>query len=236
MEYKLDKQLLWISELFKKNNIRWILDSGSLLSIIREGEFFKEDDMDIGILKEDTKKMLDLKDIFEKEGFIFAPRVKANGVSSIAIWAKKGSNFKIPIDLKFFEKEADLRWSPSVYSKNAVNHGIIYLINLMIKTPFYFIHKLFPVESKGYDIWRRFFDSFFSGLGYWSMPANFIENTINLEKTKIRIPKEYEKYLEFRYGKNWRTPVKKWNYTRDDGGMVLKNPFKTKIQLRNKID
>jgi len=235
MEYKINNQLLWLSELFEKNNVRWILDSGSLLSIIREGKFFKGDDIDISVLREDREKVLGLKKNFENKGFIFAPRLKKNGISSVAIWTKKESKFDLPIDLKFFYKKSNIRWSPSVYSKNATNKGMKHLLNIAIKMPFYFIHRLFPLESKSYDIWRKSFNFFFSGQGYWSVPADFMENTIFLEDTMIRIPKDYKKYLEFRYGKNWKTPIKKWNYTRSDGAIILENPFKKnkKIKLKN---
>jgi phosphorylcholine metabolism protein LicD len=50
-----------------------------------------------------------------------------------------------------------------------------------------------------------------------SVPAHFYEDSIewNFDDKKYLIPKEYENYLEFRYG-DWQTPVKEWNTFNDD--------------------
>ena len=34
------------------------------------------------------------------------------------------------------------------------------------------------------------------------------------------IPFKNEEYLEFRYGKNWRTPIKNWIPSRDDKNKI----------------
>ncbi len=52
-----------------------------------------------------------------------------------------------------------------------------------------------------------------------SVPAHFFTNlsTIELYGMEFNAPAETEEFLEFRYGKDWRTPDKKWNTVRDDG-------------------
>ena len=36
----------------------------------------------------------------------------------------------------------------------------------------------------------------------------------------ISVPSNYEKFLEIKYGSNWRVPNKKWNVVFDDGSII----------------
>jgi len=55
------------------------------------------------------------------------------------------------------------------------------------------------------------------------VPKHYFEelSTIRFYGMKFNVPSKTEKYLEYRYGKNWRTPVKNWVYYRDDGAINL---------------
>ena len=53
----------------------------------------------------------------------------------------------------------------------------------------------------------------------------------------IRIPENAEKYLEFKYGKNWEKPVKEWIWWRDDGAMYKKDLFKVSyFRFKKRLD
>lgn len=44
--------------------------------------------------------------------------------------------------------------------------------------------------------------------------------TIEYAGRQVRVPRDYEKYLEYLYGSDWRTPKKIFNPLTDDGSMV----------------
>ena len=49
-------------------------------------------------------------------------------------------------------------------------------------------------------------------------PARFYEDRISHEfdGRLFTVPADYEGYLEYHYGKNWRTPIKNWDFRLDD--------------------
>lgn len=49
-------------------------------------------------------------------------------------------------------------------------------------------------------------------------PRHFYDETtvLEFEGEKYSVPKNAEDYLAYHYGKNWRIPVKKWNFRTDD--------------------
>ena len=60
-----------------------------------------------------------------------------------------------------------------------------------------------------------------------AVPAHFYDETkvITFRNKDYTAPKDVEDYLTFRYG-DWRTPVKEWDYTKDDRAIIspeLKN-------------
>ncbi len=54
-----------------------------------------------------------------------------------------------------------------------------------------------------------------------AVPSHFYDNTqpITFRGKGYIAPAEVEDYLTFRYG-DWRTPVKQWDYTKDDGAII----------------
>ncbi len=54
-----------------------------------------------------------------------------------------------------------------------------------------------------------------------SAPCQYYEEFTKTEFDghKYSIPKDYEEYLVYRYG-NWQTPVKEWNFRKDDNAIV----------------
>lgn len=44
-------------------------------------------------------------------------------------------------------------------------------------------------------------------------------DTINFYGSKVPVPANPEKFIEVKYGENWRTPIKEWNVALDDGSI-----------------
>jgi phosphorylcholine metabolism protein LicD len=51
-----------------------------------------------------------------------------------------------------------------------------------------------------------------------SAPRRFYEQTTRMEfdGASYSVPRDYEGYLEYHYGRDWRTPVKEWNFRTSD--------------------
>ena len=53
------------------------------------------------------------------------------------------------------------------------------------------------------------------------IPVHYFDNLSSLSfyGMQFSAPSDVKKYLEFRYGTDWRTPNKNWIYYRDDGAV-----------------
>jgi len=73
MELKKQKEcielLIKVDTIFKKNNIPYWLDGGTLLCAYRDGNLDNEYDIDIGIFGEDYEKVVALNPMFQKTGY-----------------------------------------------------------------------------------------------------------------------------------------------------------------------
>ncbi len=49
-------------------------------------------------------------------------------------------------------------------------------------------------------------------------PKHFYDNRVcyMFDNAEFYIPKDYEGYLEYHYGKDWRVPIKNWDFRLDD--------------------
>ena len=58
-------------------------------------------------------------------------------------------------------------------------------------------------------------------VGYYNLEfLNSLTSAI-LYKKKYNVPNNVEKYLEYRYGKNWKSPNKEWHVAVDDSSLNL---------------
>ena len=68
-----------------------------------------------------------------------------------------------------------------------------------------------------------------------TIPRHFFENlsTIDFYGMAFNSPSNVEKYLKYRYGRNWKIPTKNWTYQKDDGSVnpnYLINHFLLRIE------
>lgn len=64
-------------------------------------------------------------------------------------------------------------------------------------------------------LWKRMPNNIYKVV----VPRKYFENlkTINFYNMNFNIPYEAEDYLVYKYGVDWKTPRKKWNWLKDDG-------------------
>ena len=177
-----------VARVLDKIKVPYILEAGTLLGVIRENRLLPWDnDVDFTITSDYQDILLD------------------------NIWRFKNKGYKVELsrfhrDLKYF-KEGEPR--------------ILRIYHIKF-------YKRF-IKKKKYDVMleifikRKFGDEYYWTVGIKepvlkSVPARFYENHTRYKfRCKyFSVPEDYIGYLEEHYGKDWRTPIKEWDFRTSD--------------------
>ena len=222
-----------LKKILDKNNINYWLDEGTLLGAVREKKLIEWDhDIDLSIWYTDLEKITPLFDEISKIGVEVC---FFRGKKHIDLVDK---GYKIDINLYHLkDNKATRTW----YAHNNLGRildyfiWILYVKNAELITseiPLIFT-KIFVklsnklpafINKKIIDILFSLYKKRGSESIIMAVPSSFFMDLLPLEfyKMTFNVPKKTEKYLEYRYGKNWRIPKKDYNYTIDDQSIVNK--------------
>jgi len=227
------KTLKYLKEIFDKHNIEYWLDEGTLLGAVREKKFIEWDhDIDFGVLTETIPKIVPLF------GEIKDPDLEIyyfDWKNHIKILSKDGE-----IDINPYQitgKVATRRW----FERNKLGDFLDYMIIVLrlgkvrfrkTKAPVFLTNALIALRRflpkklivKKSNILLKLFNGIGCNFKDQEIPSHFFTNlsTMKFYGMTFKVPKEKEKYLEFRYGKDWRTPKRDYVYTSDDLSIVKK--------------
>lgn len=190
----LKQTLIYATNLLEKHDIAYWLDYGSLLGAIRSQSIIPWDtDCDVSILAKDLDKLMSLEKIINKNGFWFEDYHK---VIKCIYWSKTNFN---GLDIYVHDivpaSEHKLYWErPNGKTTNFDTFGLPPLLEKKIKSKV----PIITHYAYGSQIDHT------TDMPYW-----FVEN---LEKTKMlgkwmSCPRSPEKFLSFRYGKRWKSPM-----------------------------
>jgi len=202
--------------LLKEFSLNYWLDSGSLLGLIRNGILIDYDnDIDISIFSTEESKMRNISSRIIREGYRYYV-LKYYGLAFKWKFIPKSSSKLRTIDINLMKTNESYFWCPqpgpithnrlSVYVKKAA-------ILCANAASIFFSHQKSMEEFP----WSYY------PLGTWWIPVNLVQPIIEFGNPGIHIPKNYEKYLEYRYG-NWKVPNKHWSFWNDDGGLNKARP------------
>ena len=173
-------------DIFKKSGLEYIVETGTLLGIVRENRLLPWDnDVDFTVTEDQEEKLLSLKWKFIMKGYRFRIKRFKKDVGPF----KKGSVRVVKITTRrfiFFKKYGLI----DIFIKRTLeNDKDNYYWTFAVKNP---VLKSTP---------RRFYDE---------------RSTLVFQNKEISCPKDYEGYLKYYYGDDWRTPVKKWDFRLSD--------------------
>ena len=213
---KQDLNFIKAINILNSNRVKYWVCNGTALGLIRDKSLIPWDpDIDIGVWKNQTN-ISELEKIFKKEGFLkkkkffykdnlvsFKRRVVAMLISIFMNFVRiKNVYIKILCSQKYF------------YASNLcfVFAEIIKEIIELLLTDFFF--KIFFVKLKELLIAKNIFYK----MGGYTIPTKLFQSfkIIYVDGLRIKIPLFSKKYLKYLYGKNWKIPVKNYNWEKNE--------------------
>lgn len=212
-----------IKDVLDKNNVNYWLDFGTLLGAVRSGKLIEWDsDVDLGVWYGNVDQIISIFPELKSKGFRASVTEK-----KIEIGIRRGA---FPLHLTVYRKKGGYAWGIWVAPKRKVKKLISWCQAILIPRISTKPRRSSPFVSALPLTLRRFLvNMMLSVLGKCGciipivVPKHYFEklSTIRFYGMKFNAPSENEKYLEYRYGKNWKIPMKNWRYYSDDGAINL---------------
>jgi len=239
------KNLKDVKKVFDKHNIKFWLDRGTLLGAIQQGKIFPWDkDVDLGVMGENRGKIISILPDLKEKGFFVDKILSKNPHHREFAFTRFG--WLVDVFLYYPHGENYFIASSSSISRNIVLNNLWILWRLLIsnkKETYIFrsqlrsrlIHKivlltkyclfLFPQKLRSLFtkmIKQLLIECNYSKLVWAVIPKQYLEKfwTIEFYGEKFNIPFQAERYLEYKYGPDWKIPKKEWNRLEEDGSIA----------------
>lgn len=224
----LDPNFITIINLFNGNNIPYWICHGTLLGIIRDNKLIEWDhDIDIAVWADTVKKEY-ITNLISKANFKLRQGFMVK--DDIISFDKDGGRI---VDINFYNKiksETNQKEMAYVYwfvPKNILMK-LIDAISISDKYNgkfkrlikfFGFMQKLM-LKLKKSLINNNFF---YKEAGY-TEPLELVQNIkkIKFHGLEINVPLQAEKYLEYIYGSDWKTPKKNYSWLKDSPSTIIR--------------
>ena len=211
----------------KKYKVDAWMDAGLLLKYSRGQNLYPSSDIDFGVKSGDIKNILFFTDCMKEKGYL----VKALGNTSVIFEGltieKIINGHFITIDIYIYYPLGNYYCRPNIHKPLkqyylATNlFRIFNKLNVILNSNF--IKKHFLIKKLLHYIFLIYSKLYFqiAVTSQFAIPKNLLESfkNINIDDEIISIPKNNIKYMEWRYGTNWKIPNKNWRLT--DGSMVF---------------
>jgi len=224
------KALRQVKEILDAHGIEFWLDNGTLLGAVRNGKFIPWDhDIDLGLWKPSEEKIKPVIDSIIQNGFtvhflktdtfyLFSAN-KNNCPINFVLYKKFSSDCKTSwnLPLTVWGKIIhSIRWMLTV--RNDIHYDTYNIVKLLTKAivsiPQNYRKKICNLL---YTIEKKFGSKYIKII----VPKRYFTNlsTITFYGMEFKVPSPVEEYLEYRYGKDWRTPKREYIYYEEDGAI-----------------
>ena len=201
-----EENFIAITKILKNHSIFFWIDQGTLLGITRDQHLIPWDqDVDLSVWSHDFSKLDGAIDDFREAGFYVE-----NHDYKDAFFLGHPNGYTVEIAKQTAMEDYVLR-------KNALprNSRLSSSIKVFLSVLPTFIH--FPL--------RHFARKFLSTPSVvFQVPICHFEEFASISFLgidELRVPKHTDGYLAFKYGANWKTPTRTWDYSKDDGAAQL---------------
>lgn len=227
-----------IKEILDRFGVEYWLDWGTLLGAVRDGRIIEWDnDIDLGMMSDSWEKIVSALPEFEKKGFdVLLGKFKIyKDVFERAVYFHR---FEYIVGLSLYQIRGESAFMVSGESANLTSRSLKNLCFLLSsprpygKSKWNFVVKilkhglsLLPPKSTNslsdvlWWVWRR------SGVKFIliAVPRHYFEKlgTMKFYGMTFNIPSDAKSYLKYKYGKDWKTPRKRWDWTEDGAVTVL---------------
>jgi hypothetical protein len=186
-----------VCEILESGGVRYWLESGTLLGVVREGKVLPWDhDIDIGVWAEDFPKLRGLRRTFRRAGYRLWP------TKSCPPYQMELRGGPMPVHIEGYLRAGDEAVSLVLAKKQSKRldlHVAVFLMRTLGD----------PMWMVGRRPWKRVISAY-----HRAVPFDLLADTTEHE-SGLRVPVDPEKYLAYRYGSDWRTPKKNWRVSHD---------------------
>lgn len=211
---KIDEQLEEIAEILNEHDVFYWIDSGTLLGIVREGKLLSGDiDIDFSIPITEKEKLVGLLPEFQKIGYSYKESWTYKSNDYIFKLQNKDKDRVIDFQIYYENKEQNIWYSPQFVNRKSNN-----ILSKIIRK---IIHDYIIGSAKSKNTGK--FPFAYDHIT-WVESKKLIGTPKYLEDTKIKAPENIMGVLELHFGPTWKIPNRNWNFIRDDGAFVRKDP------------
>ncbi len=232
--YQPDSQLKELLDIFHAHNLKYWLDSGTLLHLMRDRCLAPHDeDLDIYMWKEEAPRLEKVLPLIREAGYMVYSYAYKGLVFKYNFIPRDGRYWRT-VDVALYHKFGDYAWYPMFYFKvnpskeksGGRNEGFVGRARGVIRGAWKKINARLPLHIDiGRLPWRPFLN-----IGVWWIPQHYFRDIVYHEDLGAYLPAEWENYLAFRYGR-WQEPVREWIFYRDDGGVRDTTPEELNLPL-----
>ncbi|MFW5993354.1 MAG: LicD family protein [Desulfohalobiaceae bacterium] len=199
--------LAWADRIARQADISLIVDSGTLLGLMRDGDLLSWDmDLDFAVLDRHAAGRL----CSALQGIRFQTYRYQGRVYKIAV-SQQEAGLGADIDFKLFAREGAHWCCPAIRAPGMWGRG---------RSKSSWLRRMLR------PAWTELMERLDSGrpplrwlaqVDSWVVPARFFDSLLPVPGTeRCFIPAQAENYLELRYG-DWLQPVQEWIPCQDDG-------------------
>jgi hypothetical protein len=198
--------------------IRFWLDSGTLLGVVRDGALLANDpDIDLAMWTEDAPAFEDLVPRFRELGYRVRAESYEGRVFNYTLIPPIFSNRK-RVDIYVYHRHAGYAWAPAL--QPVARAMGLHSLN-PIRAWWLLVYLVWVLAVRRIEVTRPPWAGYFRVKTWW-VPADYFRGVVR-HASGNPIPAGWEEYLALRYG-DWTRPVQSWSFWTDDGALRAARP------------